>query len=69
MEKQYVDVLLDYSSMMPEPKHRYLKITDGEIDMTDIPTNYEFTGGNIIPVEQVKSWIREGRAATGVIVE
>jgi len=45
------------------PVHRFLKITNGMINVDDIPTNYEFTGEKIIPIEKVKSWIREGQAA------
>lgn len=64
LEKQYADVLLRSWRVMDLPKHRYMQITNGKIDMTDIPTNYEFTGETIIPVEQVKAWIREGGAAS-----
>jgi len=43
------------------PVHRFLKITNGMVNVDDIPTNYEFTDEKIIPVEQIKIWIKAGQ--------
>lgn len=50
-----------------EPKHRFVKIEDGEIDTRTIPSRITIKEPYILPVEQVKTWIREGREAASVI--
>lgn len=65
IERPYKYYSRDRGSALDMPKHRFLKITNGKINVDDIPTNYEFTDEKIIPVEQVKAWIREGREAAG----
>lgn len=47
---------------MDNPKHRYLRVSNGLIDIADIPTEYEIQGSSKIPVGRVKTWIREGVA-------
>jgi len=56
-------------SALDMPKHRFLKITNGNINVDDIPTNYEFTSEKIIPIEKVKTWIKEGRQKAGVVAD
>lgn len=46
---------------MKDPAHRFVKIENGMIVLDDIPTNYEFVGSESVPVDQVKTWIKESR--------
>lgn len=63
LEKPYSEAFPSSWRVMDFPIHRYAKVTNGTINVDDIPTNYEFTGEKVISVEQVKTWIREGREA------
>lgn len=43
---------------------KFLKVDQGRINISDILTDIVITGSNSLPVEQVKTWIKEGGEKT-----
>lgn len=69
LERLYKPTRPSFGFSVPEPKHRFVKIENGQIYTRSIESRIAIKEPHLIFVEQVKTWIKEGREAAGTTSE